>query len=99
METKQEILDFLQKEKSKLREKFFVTRIALFGSFARDKQDKNSDIDLLIELDSSASNIHDLKNSLKAYLSDSLGRKIDLAREKYLKPYAREHILKEAIFV
>ena len=99
METKQEIIDFLKKEKPFLRKNYFVTKIALFGSFAKDLQTKNSDVDLLIELDSDASNIYDLKNSLRSYLSSSIGRKIDLAREKYLKSYAKKHILKGAIFV
>jgi predicted nucleotidyltransferase len=43
--------------------------------------------------------MHDLKDSLKKYLSDSLGRSVDIAREKYLKPYAREQILRDAVYV
>ena len=99
METKEEIINFLKSEKDNLRKNFLVTKIALFGSYARGTQTKDSDIDLLIELDNTTSNIHDLKNSLKNYLSHYMKKEIDLAREKYLKPYAKKYILKEAIFV
>jgi len=99
MDTKQEILTFLKDKKEFLKDNFHVTKVALFGSFAKDKQTSSSDIDLLIELESNITNIHDIKTSLKNYLTKSLKRDVDLAREKYLKPYAKKHILKEALYV
>ena len=99
MDTKQEILTFLKEKKEFLKDNYHVTKVALFGSFAKDEQTKNSDVDLLIELKSGVTNVHDIKTSLKDYLTSSLKRDVDLAREKYLKPYAKEHILKEALYV
>ena len=76
-----------------------MSKLGLFGSFSRNEATIDSDIDLLIELDEGVENIHDLKNSLRAYLSNALGRSVDLAREKYLKPYAKEAILKDTVYV
>ena len=99
MNTKNEIITFLEQNKNYLQKKFHITKIGLFGSFARDEQTTVSDVDLLIELDDNVENIHDTKESLKAFLSDAFQRSVDLAREKYLKPYAKEMILKDTIYV
>jgi predicted nucleotidyltransferase len=99
VQTQAEILDFLYKHKDLLREKYAVKKIALFGSFARNEQKEESDIDLLIELDKSVVNIYELKEDLRHYLSLSFGRSVDLAREKYLKSYAKEAILKDLLYV
>ncbi len=73
--------------------KFFkdkpVIKAYLFGSYARNEQDENSDIDILVELDHTnpiglkfVSMIRDLENIL--------GKKVDLVSSggisKYLKP-------------
>ncbi len=99
MNTQAEILTFLRTHKEFLHENYHVSKLGLFGSFARNEATKNSDIDLLIELDEGVENVHDLKNSLRDYLCDALGRSVDLAREKYLKPFAKEAILKDTLYV
>lgn len=99
MNTKNEIITFLEQNKNYLQEKFHITKIGLFGSFARDEQTALSDVDLLVELDSDVKNFHDTKESLKEFLSHSFERSVDLAREKYLKPYAKDLILKDTIYV
>lgn len=99
MNTKNEILDFLQANRYLLLTKYHVTKIGLFGSFARDEQTSSSDVDLLIELQDDTNNIYDIKSALKEYLTQSFERSVDLAREKYLKPYAKEQILKDVHFV
>ncbi|TKI70231.1 hypothetical protein FCU45_02785 [Sulfurimonas crateris] len=99
MKTKNEIITFLQKNRAYICKTFHITKIALFGSFARDEQTDGSDVDLLIELDDNLIDVYDTKESLKQFLSHSFDRSVDLAREKYLKPYAKEFILKDAIYV
>jgi uncharacterized protein len=99
MNTKEEIVEFLQKNRSLLAQKYHVSKIGLFGSFARDEQNENSDVDLLIELDENTSNVYDIKNALKQFLTISFERNVDIAREKYLKPYAKEQILKDTLYV
>ena len=99
MNTKQEILDFLKLNQSYMKKHYSLTKIGLFGSFARDEQRIDSDVDLLIEIEEDTKNIYDLKNSLSKYLVKAFDRNVDIAREKYLKPYARNEILKDTIYV
>ena len=99
MNTKQEILDFLKLNQSYIKKHYSLTKIGLFGSFARDEQRNDSDVDLLIEIEQDTKNISDLKKSLSNYLTKAFNRKVDIAREKYLKPYAKNEILKDTIYV
>ena len=87
MNTKQEILDFLKLNQSYIKKHYFLTQIGLFGSFSRDEQRADSDVDLLIEIEQDTQNIYDLKSSLSKYLTKAFGRNVDIARKKYLKPY------------
>ncbi|MGE4398166.1 MAG: nucleotidyltransferase family protein [Campylobacterales bacterium] len=99
MNTKEEIIEFLKQNRGLLSQRYHVARIGLFGSFARGEQTERSDVDLLVDLDESAVDVYDTKNALKSFLSASFGRDVDIAREKYLKPYAKELILKDALYV
>jgi len=99
LNTRQEVLDFLNKNHQYLVEHYGIIKVGLFGSFAREEQNANSDVDILIDIKDGTKNIHDLKLSLKKYLSSAFGRNVDLAREKYLKPYAKKYILKDVIYV
>jgi predicted nucleotidyltransferase len=51
MLTKNEILKYLSKNKELFKQNFNIIRIGLFGSFARDEQTENSDIDIIIEME------------------------------------------------
>jgi len=99
MKNKKEILDFLLSNKELIQKQYHVTSIGLFGSFARNEQTMNSDVDLLIEMEKGTEHVHDNKEALKLYLSKVFNRSVDIAREKYLKPYAKENILKDTIYV
>jgi predicted nucleotidyltransferase len=47
--TKTEILNKLSKNKSYIEQTFEVEKIGLFGSYAKDKQTEDSDIDIYVE--------------------------------------------------
>lgn len=82
MDTKEEVLDFLKQNRKYLYDHYHITKIGLFGSFARDEQRADSDIDnILIDIENNTRNIHELKSSLKTFLAGVLKRKVDLARE------------------
>ncbi len=49
MKTKQNIITVL-KENDKILKKFGIKKIGLFGSFVREKQNNDSDVDLLAEV-------------------------------------------------
>jgi len=96
---KKEILNYLKSNKQILKDNFHLAKIGLFGSFAKDLHSTKSDIDLLIEFEANTENISDIKDELKILLKSKFDRDVDLCREKYLKPYIKEHIIRETIYV
>ncbi|MDO9635149.1 MAG: nucleotidyltransferase domain-containing protein [Paludibacter sp.] len=96
---KKEILDYLKNNKQQLKDNYHLIKIGLFGSFAKDIQNPESDIDLLIEFEPGTQNISEKKEKLKKILKIQFDRDVDLCREKYLKPYMKEFIIQETIYV
>lgn len=47
--TKEEILKKLKEIKPGLQQKYNLTELALFGSYARNEQTENSDIDIMVD--------------------------------------------------
>lgn len=74
-----------------------VNSIAVFGSVARDSAKPESDIDILVDLDSKT-NLFEFVE-LKTYLETLLGNPVDLVTVKALHPQLRETILREARYV
>ncbi len=99
MLTKQDILSFLRDNKEYLQKHFHLTKVGIFGSFARGEEKQDSDIDLLIEMEEGTKNIFDLKWELREFLKNKFKREVDICGEKYIKPYAKSYILKDAIYV
>ena len=95
MINKQFILTFLKNNKSQLQDKYQVSKIGLFGSFARDEATYNSDIDILVDMPSSFDNYFDLKY----FLEDNFQREVDLGKEKQLRLLIKDQIQKEIIYV
>jgi len=94
-----EILKELKKLKQGLKEQYHVEKLGVFGSYADNSANPESDLDLLVEFEDELSNIYEIKKELKAHLEQRFGIKVDLAREKYLKPFYRKEILKQVIYV
>jgi predicted nucleotidyltransferase len=94
--TKENIIKFLKENKELLTKQFFVKRIALFGSYARDEVTENSDIDLLIDTE-----VKDIKNRfyLKEYLSQNLNSEVDICYLDSLRSFIKKHIQDELIYV
>ena len=99
MLTQENILNFLSENKLFLREQFHVVKIGIFGSFARNEQNPDSDIDILIEMENNVSNVYDLKWNLSEFLKNQFQRDVDICNSKHIKPYAKDYILKDAIYV
>ena len=99
MLVKDNIVEFIRENRAVLKDQFSITKIGLFGSFARNEQTESSDIDLLIDLEDNTPDIHELKEELKAFIGARFQRNVAIAREKFLKPYAREIILSEVEYV
>lgn len=97
--TKEKILEFLKEQKPYLYKTFSLTKIGLFGSFANENATSESDIDLIVEFEEGTSDIYGKKESLRNLFFNKFNRSVDVASEKYLKPYYKQEILKEVIYV
>jgi predicted nucleotidyltransferase len=95
---KEKILDFIKANKATLQEQYFVEKIALFGSCARNEVTEKSDIDLLVTLKPNTPDIHGIKQGLREFFGQYFNCDVDIASEKYLKPYIRNEILREAVY-
>ena len=98
MTTKDNILTFITQNKKLFREKYHITSIGLFGSYARGDQKASSDIDLLIEFEEDTQDLYDLKLQLKDFFKNKFGIETDICREKYIKPRVKNTILKETVY-
>jgi predicted nucleotidyltransferase len=96
MITKEEIIKTLSKEKSKLQIQFKVSRLALFGSFARGDQRADSDVDILVEVDPS---IGLEFVTLAERLEKVLGVPVDLVSSRAFDSKAMKYIEPELIYV
>jgi len=94
-----DILEFLTREKPQLESRFRVSKIGLFGSYARSEETDESDIDIILEFLPQTENLFDIKLSIKEMMEREFGKRVDICREKYLKPYFRDQILKSVIYV
>ena len=87
----------LAKVKPELIGRFGVTRIALFGSTARDAANQGSDIDILVSFDGPATSAQYF--GVQFLLEDQFGCRIDLVTEKALRPELHNFVMQEAIYV
>ena len=87
------IFSTLQSKQMEL-EGYGVKRIGLFGSFVRDENKVDSDIDFLVDFQREKKSLHNLVN-LGDFLEGLFGRKVDLVTPQGLSKYIGPHILKE----
>jgi predicted nucleotidyltransferase len=102
--TKTEILDYLKKHKNDYANDGVVL-LGLFGSFARDEADENSDIDILIETKESflkkfvGFRGYTKLNEIKETISKDLQKDIDLVDKVGLIQHNNDYIIEKAIYV
>jgi len=87
-EIKKKIIGILKKNK--------VVRAGIFGSYARGEEKKDSDIDILVEINDNNLSLLGFI-ALKHRIEDTLRRKIDLVEYDAVKPRIRERVLNEEI--
>ena len=96
---RQAIIKYLHSRKAYFLKNYHIRKIALIGSFARNEQSPRSDIDILIDIEEGTPDIFEAKRLLKDELETEFKRKVEIASERYIKPYYREEILREAVYV
>ena len=72
-------------------------RVGIFGSFARNENTIDSDLDILVQFKQTI-NLLDLIG-LEMELSEQLGIKVDLVTEKALHPDVKKYIEKDIQFI
>jgi uncharacterized protein len=96
---KYDVIIFLSDHLPSLKKEYNISKLGLFGSFARNEQNDSSDIDIILEFKEGTENIYERKNALREFLSKHFHREVDLCREKYLKPYVKDYLRNEIIYV
>jgi putative addiction module CopG family antidote len=93
--SKEEVLAKLSALQKPLRE-HGLSSLALFGSLVRGTARPDSDIDVLIDVAPDARfSLIDLV-SVKDFLEEQLGRKVDVVTKEGLDPAIRDRVLREA---
>jgi len=75
---KNEIINTLQSDKQFLKDNYGVVSIALFGSYAKGIENKDSDVDFIVEFKEPS---YSLLMGLYSYLENKLNSKIEIVRK------------------
>jgi len=89
------LFNLLKSQENILHQQFAVASLSVFGSAARNRLRKHSDIDLLVEFERPVGLFTFIR--LKLYLENLLDRRVDLVTPAALRPELRQEILREAI--
>jgi predicted nucleotidyltransferase len=92
-----EIIEKLKNLKPEIEKRYKITEIGVFGSYVRNEQTENSDLDILVDYEKGMTlfSFCELEN----WLSDIFGVKVDLVMKKGLKPRIGKQILSEVVYL
>jgi len=88
------IKNIFKSELPNLRTKYHINSLDIFGSYLRNENNSDSDIDILVSFTEVPSLFRFIE--LEDYLSNLLGIKVDLVMKSSLKPFIGQKILSEA---
>ena len=96
MKTVKEIESTLKKNKSHLCERYPIESLAIFGSFARNEQNEQSDLDIMVEFnDKIGIRFIDLADEIE----NMIGFKVDLISKNGIKRKYFQAIQSDLIYV
>ncbi len=95
--TKIELLSKLQQVQGELKNKFGIEKIGLFGSYARDEANEDSDIDIAIM--SVEKKDYFMRIEAKYYLEELLQKKVDIGYFDSIRPIIQKYIKKDLVLV
>ena len=96
MKTREEVLNILRQARHDLSARYQVTRITLFGSYARGEQQEDSDIDILIDVDPT---IGLRFVTLADELEGLLGQRVELVTSRAIAPKTKSLLEADSIEV
>lgn len=91
----EEVLKKKREEILVIASKYGARNVRMFGSAAKGSARPESDVDLLVEMESGRTLLDHV--ALVQDLEDLLGRKVDVVTEKSLHWYIRDSVLEEAV--
>lgn len=97
-ENVKEIIKILRQNYKVISNTYGVMTIAVFGSYAKNKQKKRSDIDIFVDLKEKYKTFDNFME-LKFFLEKIVGRKIDLLIKESIREELKPRIFKEAVYV
>lgn len=90
-------IDIIQAHQDVLEKEYNVKKIGIFGSYAKGKQRKKSDIDIIIEFSKTPGLFEFIR--LELFLEKILKRKVDLVTKKALKSSMKKTVLRETVLL
>ena len=97
MKTFEEIRQWVVLNKAALQANYNIKEVGVFGSYVRQEQTEDSDVDVLVEFTEVPGLLRFI--NLENYLSDNLGVKVDLVHKKGLKPHIGKQVLAEVVYL
>jgi uncharacterized protein len=94
MYTREQIIETLRKKMPELQQRYPISELAVFGSYARGDQSEKSDIDILVDFNA---RIGIRFISLAHELEDMFHHKVDLVSRRGIKkrylPYVEKNLI------
>ena len=101
MLNREDIINYLAKNKQFFKEEFFVDKIGLIGSYARNEYHNDSDIDLVVYFlpEANKHRIFRLYIKLQELISYQLNKNVDIIANGKVLPAFKEVLKEEIIYV
>lgn len=97
MMTLKEINNILKEYREEILLKYRANVKGIFGSYVRTEENKESDIDVLVEFEDNANLIDFVGLSL--YLEEKLKCRVDVVPEDAIRKELKPSILREAVYI
>ena len=97
IQTKKDVLAVIRYHQDKIKA-FGVKKLGLFGSFVRNEQNTQSDIDLLVEFEEGQKTFDNFMG-LSFLLEELLRWPVELVTVESVSPYLRSYITQEVEYV
>jgi len=96
MLTREDILTILRDNKERFAEQYGVTKLGLFGSFARNEATEESDVDICVEMPPVYIQMFHLWDEI----AEKTARSVDLVRvRRGMNTFLKKRINRDAIYV
>ena len=77
-----QIFNYLAANKQEISRRYNLTKLGVFGSYARGEQTSQSDLDLLVEFEENTPDLYEKKELLHDEMQSLFNLKVDICTEK-----------------